>query len=128
MAALDKYEVRDRFARIPGMPGDMLELVMELMDGDVDGYYDPDVLLRGAQGFKAVGAHMERAAKAAVEPRIRGGKGDSAKALIGDVIFAWKEGYDRMIVDQPAVKKMFPMSEYPELYKKSVTKESIEAR
>lgn len=128
MAKLDKYEVRARFEYLPGIPGNFLEMVMDLMDEDIGGDYEPGDLLRVSQGFKAVGSHLEAQAKESVRPRIQGGRGDSASVLSGDVRFTWKPGGTNTILDQAAVKKGYPQEDFPGLYKESNRRDSIEAK
>ena len=116
--ALGKFEVLDRFARIPGIPGDMLEIVMNLMDDDIGADYDAGTLIRISQGFKAVGTHLEKAAKDMQMGRLAGGRGDAASEIVGDVLFKYDPGFDQPLgrVNTAAVKKDYPVEEYPELY------------
>ena len=116
---LDKYEVQNRFARIPGISGDMIELVMDLMDDEVGADYDAGTLIRISQGFKAVGSHLESKSKDIQMTRLQGGRGDAASEVVGDVLFKFDPGFYKPLggVDTAAVKKFYPAEEFPELYK-----------
>ena len=127
---LDKYEVRARFERIEGISGEVLEMVMDLMDEDVGGFHEPGNLWRIGEGFSAVGSHLQSQAKGEMMPRLQGGRGDAASEVSGDVLFTYDPGFIKPLgaVDTAAVKKMFPVEEYPELYKASSRSEQIQAK
>ena len=107
-----------------GFSGDLLECIQDLLvDADAD--MEPGDVHTLGMAFSSIGEELKDKAKAAITPRIEGGRGMASRATSAGRSFEWYPESSSTIVNNAQVKAMFSKEDYPELYKPSRRKAYI---
>ena len=123
MPKLNHSEIIDILAQ-NGLSGDLLECIQDLLvDADAD--MEPGDVHTLGMAFSSIGEELKDKAKAAIAPRIEGGRGMASRATSAGRSFEWHPESNAMLVNSAQVRAMFSKEDYPELYKPSRRKAHI---
>ena len=106
------------------LSGESLERMADIL-AEPEADFGAGELARIGAAFTQIGAGLTAAAKTEAGRIVIGGVGKDGYYADGGAVFKWRRGYESVRVDSAAVKRLFPPSEYPELYKTTTTRDSI---